>query len=155
MAHIDIFSPSQKRTIRYQFDKFCRKVLKNEALSYHRYVTRIRSREVTLTDLSIAVDFSIEDIGPDCLDAYPSEQNQFFAQGQAIHIMNDHLAKALAELPQDARDIVLLSFFLDMKDIDISGKLGIPRSTVNYQRNAALRKLKKKLEGLRHGKGRK
>ena len=155
VAHIEIFTPTQERKIRYQFDKFCRKVLKNEVSSYYRDLSRLHNREVSLTDLSVTANLTVEDIGPNCLDAYPSEQHIFLTQGQVIPIKNDDLAKALAELPQDSRDIVLLSFFLDMKDIDISGKMGIPRSTINYQRNAAIRKLRKIMEGLRNGKGRK
>ena len=148
MGYIANFTPSRERTIRYRFDKFCRKVLSREAKSFFRAVKRICQHEVSLSWLGI------EDAESYYTDVYPSEQHHFDTQGFVVQVENDVLASALAELPEESRDTILLYFFLGMKDEAISEKMGIPRSTVNYRRNSSLKKLKKRLEEIMDGKGR-
>ena len=45
-------TPSQKKTVRHQFDSFCRKVLREEARDYMRSLARQKACEVSLLELS-------------------------------------------------------------------------------------------------------
>ena len=49
---IDDFTPSQKATIRHQFDSFCKKIIREEARSYFRSVQRNMERHTPLSILS-------------------------------------------------------------------------------------------------------
>ena len=45
-------TPSQKKTVRHQFDSFCRKVLREEARDYERHIAWCSNHEVSLSELS-------------------------------------------------------------------------------------------------------
>ena len=57
------------------------------------------------------------------------------------------LFRSLSKLPVKSRDILLLSYFLDMSDIEIANVLGMARSTVQYRRSTSLNELKKYMGG--------
>ena len=111
-------TPSQKKTVRHQFDSFCRKVLREEARDYERHIAWRSNHEVSLSELSEEQERQMY-----VLDEYPSEQTHFHVQGYDVAIENEDLANALTVLPDDKRDIVLLAFFLDMTDQEIADKL--------------------------------
>ena len=60
---------------------------------------------------------------------------------------NELLAEVLNALPERKRDIVLLSYFLDMSDAEIGELLNVVRTTVFRHRKSALAKIKQYLEG--------
>ena len=130
----------------HQFDSFCRKIIREEARSYYRAVKRIMERRIPLSNLS-------EEDGEQGYETnvYPSDRHHFHAQGYDIAIESDELAEALSELPGGYRNVVLLSFFLDMKEREIGTLMNLVRSTVSYRLNSALRKLRKKMEERRNG----
>ena len=57
------------------------------------------------------------------------------------------VADAIRALDADGQAIVLLHYFAEWPDGRIGTHLGIPRSTVQFRRNAALRLLRGLLEG--------
>ena len=118
-------TPSQKKTVRHQFDSFCRKVLREEARDYERHIAWRSNHEVSLSELSEEQERQMY-----VLDEYPSEQTHFHVQGYDVAIENEDLANALTVLPDDKRDIVLLAYFLDMTDQEIADKLDMVRRTV-------------------------
>ena len=65
----------------------------------------------------------------------------------AVYIDNDDLAQAIASLPLDKRDIILLSYFLDMSDNEIAKLLNMVRSSVAYRRTSTLKLLKELMGG--------
>lgn len=140
------FTPSQRLTVRHQFDSFCKKIVREEKYSYFRSLRNAAERTAPLSDLS-------EEEGEQgvSVDSYPSDRHHFDARGYDIAVEDDELAEALSELSEEYRDIVLLFFFLDMKEREISELMSIVRSTVSYRLNAALRKLRKRLEGNANG----
>ena len=129
----------------HQFDSFCRKIVREEARSYYRSAKRTLERRIPLSDLS-------EENGEQGYetDCYPSDRNHFDAQGYDIAIENDELAEALSELPAGYRSVILLSFFLGMKEREIGRLMHLVRSTVSYRLNSALKKLRKKMEERRN-----
>lgn len=134
-------TPSQKKTVRHQFDSFCRKVLREEARDYERHIAWRSNHEVSLSELSEEQERQMY-----VLDEYPSEQTHFHVQGYDVAIENEDLANALTVLPDDKRDIVLLAYFLDMTDQEIADKLDMVRRTVQYKRAQSLKELKKEME---------
>ena len=143
---IDDFTPSQKATIRHQFDSFCKKIIREEARSYFRAVQRNMERNAPLSILS-------EEEGEQGYgtDQYPSDTHHFDAQGYDIAIENDELASALSELPGGYRNVVLLTFFMEMKEWEIGKLMHLVRSTVSYRLNTALKKLRRRMEEGRNG----
>lgn len=59
----------------------------------------------------------------------------------------DELAGAIAALPAQKRDIILLSYFLNMPDSEIAKALNMVRSSVAYRRSATLKLLRELMGG--------
>ena len=79
-------------------------------------------------------------------DEYFVEEFSFDVLDGRISVKNEQLATALQALPERKRDIVLLSYFLDMTDKEIAEKLNMVRKTVQYHRTTTLKELRKRLE---------
>ena len=139
-------TPSQKKTVRHQFDSFCRKVLREDARDYMRSLTRQSTHEVSLSELSEEQMARLY-----VLDEYPSEQFHFNVHGYDVAVKDERLAEALAALSNDKRDIVLLAYFLDMTDQEIADKLNVVRRTVQYRRASSLKEMKERLEVVEDG----
>lgn len=132
---------SQKKTIRHQFDSFSRKVLREEARDYIRDLSRLAKHEVSFSDLSE------EQMERFCvLDEYPSEQYHFDVQGYHIVIRDDRLAEALSSLSEEQREIVLLSYFLDMNDGEIAEQLNMIQRTVQRRRTSSISEMRERME---------
>lgn len=135
-------SSSDKERIRYQYDALAKKTLVGEAKSYLRTLFRRASREVVFSDMSeseLARLFTI--------DEYESDYFHFHVFGFDVPVNNELLAKALNALPERKRNIILLSYFLDMSDAEIGELLNVVRTTVFRHRKSALTKIKQYLEG--------
>ena len=65
--------------------------------------------------------------------------------GYHIPVNDDRLAAALAKLLREKRDVILLSYFLDMTDREISDKLNIVHQTVSKRRLTTLKELREYL----------
>lgn len=57
----------------------------------------------------------------------------------------DRVRRAVTDLPQDVRDVVLLTSFSDLGYREIAAVLGIPEGTVGSRRNRGLRLLRERL----------
>lgn len=128
-------TPSQKKTVRHQFDSFCRKVLREEARDYIRHIAWLSDHEVSLSELSEEQMTQLY-----VLDEYPSEHFHFQGQDFSIAVSDEKLADVLNALPDEKRDIVLLSYFLDMTDQEIADKLNMVRYTVQRDGQALSKK---------------
>lgn len=118
-------SSSQKETIQHQYDALIKKVLKGEAKNYLIELVKRAGREVCFSDLSESEinKFFVT-------DTYASDHFNFEVAGYDIIVKNDLLGEALDTLPDKKRDIVLMSYFLDMSDDEIGTLLNVVRSTV-------------------------
>ena len=63
-----------------------------------------------------------------------------------IRVLDEELAEALKQLPEQSRNIVLMFFFLDMSDSEIGEKLNINRSTSYRHRRNSLEEIRKPLK---------
>lgn len=132
---------SYEQRVQNQFGGFCNRVLKNEVNRIMNEYARQRDREKSLDALS-----------PDELtqaasyDKYFQDEYIFEVLGQKVIVVGDLLAEALAQLPESKRDVILLSYFLGMTDIEISQRLNAVRSTISKRRNSILKELREYLE---------
>ena len=126
-----------------QFDAFCKKVLRNEARAYLRNMKRQREREAFFSDLSQA------ELDKLCVvDRYPSDSIVFSSHGYDLHIDNELVAAAFAELPQQAQSILILHCVLEMADGEIGTLMEMSRSAVQRHRTKTLKELRTKLMAL-------
>lgn len=126
-----------------QFDAFCKKVLKNEARAYLRNMKRQRDRETTFSDLPQ------HELDKLCtVDRYPSDSFVFSSHGYDLHIDNELVAAAFAELPQQAQSILILHCVLELADGEIGALMGMSRSAVQRHRTKTLSELRKQLKAL-------
>ena len=80
-------------------------------------------------------------------DAYFADSRTFEVIGHSVCIDDEMLAEAISALPVDRRDIILLSYFLDMSDAEIANVLNMVRRSVAYRRTSTLKLLKELMEG--------
>ena len=116
-------SSSDKERIQHQYDALAKKTLVGEAKSHRRTLAKRAAREVTFSDLSeseLAQLFTT--------DEYESDYFRFQVSGFDVLVKNELLAEALNALPERKRDIILLSYFLDMSDAEIGELLNVFRS---------------------------
>lgn len=133
---------SHEEHIRHTFDAFCKKVLRNEARDYLDELARQRNREISFSDLPVEV---MEQLS--VCDDYFADDRTFDVLGNTVQIASDELAEAIAALPKQKRDIILLSYFLDMSDNEIAKLLNMVRSSVAYRRTSTLKLLKELMGG--------
>ena len=74
-------------------------------------------------------------------------ESLFDVGGVGVTVADPDMADAIRALDADGQAIVLLHYFAEWPDGRIGTHLGIPRSTVQFRRNAALRLLRGLLEG--------
>ena len=124
-----------------QFDSFCKTILKNHARNYEKQLRRSSRRECFWED--VYKDFKLQQYFsvPEYEETYV-----FRVMNMDIRVENFLLGAALEKLDNDRRDIVLLSYFLEMTDQEIAKCLNLIRRTVSYRRGTTLKQLKKILE---------
>ena len=71
---------------------------------------------------------------------------EFEVCGYRIPVNDDRLAAALAKLLREKRDVILLSYFMDMSDREIGELLDMARRTVQHRRTDTLAELRKRME---------
>ncbi len=127
----------------HTFDTFCKRIVKNEAVSIHREYQRQLQDEVAFSDLTIKEQQQLQH-----KDEYALERQVFLVLGEEVEILNGDLARALATLTPKRRAIIILAYYEDMADLDIARLFKLNRSTVQYQRTSSLERLRKIMEEL-------
>lgn len=123
-----------------QFDRFCKLVLRHEAIDYLREQKCRRARE---TAFSAMPQSELDKLCT--VDQYPSDSYIFSAHGCDLPISNELVAEAFASLSAQAQTILILRCVLDMTDKEIGEVIGLSRSTVQEHRTNTLNILRKKL----------
>ena len=136
-------SQSQQKIVQEQFDSFCKTVLRNKSRDIEKMRKKRGEREICFSALSEKEmeQFFIK-------DEYPSDNTNFNVFGFQIIVRNEQLADAIASLPNDKRDILLLSYFLGMNDREIVDLMNMIKRTVQRRRCSSIKKIKEKMEEL-------
>ena len=85
-------------------------------------------------------------------DDYIAESEVFRVLDYDIEGQDELISEALKYLPEKKRNVILLSFFLDMTDTEIAKYMNLVRSTIHHHRTSSLIALKKIMEEIRTGK---
>lgn len=134
--------PPDDYGLRCQFDAFRKTVLKNEARSYFREMKRQRDRETSFEMLPLS------ELDKLCTtDQYPGDSFAFSVYGYELHINDELVAAAFAELPQPSQNILILHCVLELADGEIGALMGMSRSAVQRHRTKALETMRTKLMG--------
>ena len=137
-------SPSDYEiTICNQFDRLCKMSLKGEAVDYHRHMAYLEKHEVMLSELS-----EHEQNQMFTEDEYSVENQWFRVMDYDIEVKDTLIAEALLALSERKRDVILLSYFMDMSDAEIARKMNLVRCTVREHRVRSLELLRKIMEDL-------
>ena len=135
--------PRNDFILRNRYDAFCKAVLRNEAKDYLHEMGRQRDREKSLDALTQQELDKLSTV-----DQYPSDDFVFSSHGYDLHIDNELVAAAFAELPQQAQSILILHCVLEMADGEIGALMGMSRSAVQRHRTKTLKELRTKLMAL-------
>ena len=125
-----------------KFDSFCKTVLRNFARDWYRAKRRHHATEVLFSELPDGQLFEPIHNDPIC----PLEQYLFDDLELPVNINNDALAQALLQLSRRKRQIVLLAYFCDWTDQQISERFHVVRSTIQSARTKALKEMRELLE---------
>ena len=131
---------SYEQRIQNQFGGFCVKVLKNEARYIQREYARRREQEKSLDDLTAN---ELEQTASK--DHYFNDEHVFEVMGISVVVTGNLLADAIAQLPEEKRNVILLSYFLGMSDREISERMNVVRQTISKRRLVTLKELRKYL----------
>ena len=132
----------------HAFNAYCRRIVKNEAINIQLEYDRQSQREVSFSELSQRELQSLRNLQH--VDRYVPDRQIFDVLSIPVEVEDSGLAWALSTLTVEQRNIVLLFYFVDMKDGEIAKRLQLKRSTVQYQRTSILEELRKRLEGYEH-----
>ena len=110
--------------------------MKNEANRIHNEYAKQRELEKSLEDMTPE---ELEQTA--VMDKYFHDDHVFEVLGEQVVVTGDLLAEAIAKLPEGKRNVILLSYFLDLNDREIGEKLNLLRQTVSKRRLTTLKEL--------------
>lgn len=129
-------------TIWHQFDCLCQMSIKGEAINYYRHMDYRRSHEAAFSELS---EKELKELS--VMDEYGVENCHFTVHGYDIEVKDALIAEALQELSERKRNVILLSYFMEMSDAEIAREMNLVCSTIHEHRTRSLEILKKIMEG--------
>ena len=140
---MDQSSAKWQLKIRQQYDSFCKTVLKNEMIDYEREKSYREKHEVSMTGFS---EDEIERlrITDGCIEI----PELFHILNFDIEIKDELLSEAIKSLPTQKREVVLMSYFLEMTDTEIAKYMDVVRLTVRYHKLTSLQMLRKIMEDI-------
>lgn len=83
------------------------------------------------------------------LDEYDVEYDHFQVLGYDIAVKDTLIAEALKELSDRKRNVILLSYFMEMSDSDIAKEMQLVRENIYLHRKGSIKILKKIIEEIK------
>ena len=138
-------SKEKMQTVRHQFDYFCKKILHGEKVNYEREMEYRGKHEISFSQLTQ------EELGRlNSMDEYTAEEAMFRVLDYDVVVKDDLISEALKTLPEKKRNVILLSFFMDMTDTEIAKRMNLVRSTIQHHQVSSLHALKKIMEEIKN-----
>ncbi|MDR1568213.1 MAG: hypothetical protein LBS33_06015 [Streptococcaceae bacterium] len=130
-----------EREIEQLFDSFCKKILKNKAHDIFKAEKKELENQISIEYL---LERHHEDNHLFSLPDYTIEAHAFplVTVNVVISLDNEELAEALWLLKEESREVLLLYYFLSMKDEEIGRRFSKTRQTIQKRRASALSKLR-------------
>lgn len=139
-----ILKPSTfENAIRLQFDTLMKKVIDRTVKDYKKKLFRQEKREVLFSELP---EIFVESIST--YDEYELYFTTFNVYGFEIHVSDDVLSEALKNLSERKRNTILMYYYLEMSDTEISEVQQISRVGVYKNRMNALKRLRELIKGV-------
>lgn len=142
-----MLSIEEKERAECRFTAFCKVVLHNAVCTYFRDLGRKCKHEISFEYLTEQTSF--EAYSTDDYFVQYDTPTDFTVHGQLVMIDDERLAKALLRLSEKRREIILLHYYLHLNDVQKAKLYGGPRTTIQYQRQAALKQLRKEMEDMK------
>ena len=127
--------------VRNQFDYVCKRSLKAEKIDYLRHMNYRRKHEIMFSELS---ETELNKLT--MVDEYSIDSRWFQVRGYDIEVKDSLIVEALETLTERKREVVLMSYFLEMSDAEIARKMNLVRSTICEHRKRSLNLMKEVLE---------
>ena len=128
-------------TVRHQFDRLCKLALKGEVIDYQRHMDYRQKHEMMLSELPMKEWSKLF-----TMDEYEFDSYRFQVLGYDVEVKDTLIAEALQSLTEKKRNVILLSYFLDMSDAEIAREMNLVRSTIHEHRKRSLELLKNIME---------
>ena len=127
-----------------KFGVFCRRVLINENIDIFREEKKISEYESYFCDLGDSVTKNFQ-----TKDEYTFLNNGVQVQNFIFYIENEELFQAINRLKEKNKLVIMFSFWMGMKDVEIGQVLNMPLSTVNDMKHSTIKKLYTWMKGAR------
>ncbi len=124
-----------------RFDLFCKKTIKFSNYELLAIEKRIYEKMVLYPEFNEKIFPQLYTIDDYKIFKFIININNF-----EIAIENEILYRALMLLSEKKREIILLSFFMDMTDDEIGKQMLIPKSSVQYNRKSAINYIREKMK---------
>jgi len=135
---------SHEQKTEMQYDRWIKKSLGNELKNFHTEAAQHAEHEALFCEFDEDQVEAFEDKYAG--DAYDYVDSEFQVLQYSVAVRNALLHDALSLIDGKSRGIILMAFWLEMTDLEISEETGIPRSTVNAIKHKTYKNLKKILE---------
>lgn len=127
------------------FDSYVAAVIKNESKDAKKELARRADRVITMSQL---MKDELAQIAAE--DKYDLDGMTFNVDGDTVIVRDMLLGQAIASLPPQRREVILLSYFLGKNDPQIAALLHLGKDAVFFRRNSTLERLRKILEDLNY-----
>lgn len=134
-------SSQDELTVRHQFDRLCQLALDGEAADYYKHLEYRGKHEVNFSEMSEAELNRLS-----VTDEYNLDNFCFQVLGYDVEVKDTLLAEALQTLTEKKRNVILLSYFLEMSDAQIAREMKLVHSTIREHRLRSLEQLKEIME---------
>ena len=126
------------------FDAFIRKCIKNFSIDYEKVEMKKWYNNTLFFDNESELEYC--KICNDQTDELIIQKENFTVCDIHIEVKGDYLITALNSLPEVHKQIILLYFFENFTEKEISQILNMPKSTVNSKKLKALELLRKAID---------
>lgn len=127
--------------MQHTFDSYCKKVIRNEARNIKKQKSVVNSHQ---TSLSIFPEDSLDKLF--YIDNNFDNSNEIKILNNTIKIVDSFLFNAINHLTENKKMIVLLFYFYGFNDREIAEINHMSVSGIWYQRQMAIKEMKKFLE---------
>lgn len=144
------YTEEYREHIEYTFHAFCKVVIRNASYTALRTRSRKNKREISLEYLTDEKHYPFGTEDEYFIVPEPNEQYTLILCGDTVLFDNGLLVEALARLPAQDREMLYLSFFKRLPQLEIGRRYGRSRSTAGYHIRKAIQQLYEEMEGLAH-----
>lgn len=130
-----------QKAVQCQFESKLKYTVKGVVWNYQRELKYRKDNEISFCELP---DIIVEKLST--WDEYETDYTIFNVCGMDIKVLDDELAEALKQLPEQKRNNVLMYYFLEMSDTEIADVMNYTRGAVFKHRRRALEAMKEILK---------